>query len=156
LKAFEELYNKRKDVVLFIVGTGKLFDLVMGFAKKLKSFDNIIFTGFKDDIYPFLLISDLFVVTSIFEGLCSTIIDAMYCGLPVVATNVGGIPELVENNVNGFLCEVRNYHDISEKMDAILSSETTKQRFSASAYKKSLDFSVDRMANQYIELYQRL
>jgi glycosyltransferase involved in cell wall biosynthesis len=156
LKAFEELYNKRKDVVLFVVGTGKLFETVVEFAKKLKSFDNIIFTGFKEDIYPFLLISDLFVVTSIFEGLCSTIIDAMYCGVPVVATNVGGVPELVENNVNGFLCEVRNYHDISEKMDVILSSDTIKQRFSSSAHKKSLNFSVGRMANQYIELYQKL
>lgn len=156
LRAFEELYNKRSDVVLFVVGTGKLFEPVVKFAKTLKSFDNIVFTGFKEDIYPFLQISDLFVVTSIFEGLCSTIIDAMYCGLPVVATNVGGIPELIENNVNGFLCDVRNYSDISEKMDAVLSSDTVKQRFSALAYKKSLNFNVDIMANKYIELYQRL
>ena len=70
---------------------------------------NIKYLGTQNDVRPILSIADIFVLPSLHEGLSIAIIEAMAMNLPIVATNVGGIPEVIENNYNGFWLNHTNH-----------------------------------------------
>jgi glycosyltransferase involved in cell wall biosynthesis len=92
--------NKRLKVV--IVGEGACLQELMELARE-RGLENITFTGFRSDIPELMKSFDIFVLPSLSEGLSSSILEAMASSLPVIASNVGGIPELVRDGENGLL-----------------------------------------------------
>ena len=90
---------------------------------------NIKYLGTQNDVRPILSIADIFVLPSLHEGLSIAIIEAMAMNLPIVATNVGGIPEVVENNFNGLLVESRKSIELSNAIDKIILNKKLQQNF---------------------------
>jgi len=88
---------------LVIAGSGELYDELVGQVARLGIGQSVRFLGFRNDIPALLKSFDVFAMSSHMEGLCTAILDAMACGVPVVATRVGGIPEIITDGENGLL-----------------------------------------------------
>lgn len=117
---------------------------------------NIAFVGFVDNVGDYLSAFDLFVFPSLEEGLGSTLLDAMYFGLPIVATNVGGIPEIVTDGENGKLIPPDDPEALRAGIDSLLCEP---QRYAAiqAANRSTVEhYTPSRIADQYEAVYARL
>ncbi|WP_022851223.1 glycosyltransferase family 4 protein [Limisalsivibrio acetivorans] len=156
LKAFSLYAEKSDKGKLLLVGDGPLFDEMKELASTLPGFDRMIFTGFSPHVHEMLSLMDLFVITSKTEGLCTTIIDAMNSHLPVLATEAGGIPELVKDGVNGLLCPVGDAECLASAMERLVNNEGFRGELADNAPSTAADFSADAMASKYAEYYREL
>ncbi|HSG05730.1 MAG TPA: glycosyltransferase, partial [Nitrospiria bacterium] len=103
IEAAREIVRVRPDARFLLVGEGELKNQIEIQAKELGIEKNVIFTGFRKDVPRLLAAMDLVVLSSHLEGLGTTLLDAMAMGKPVVGTRVGGIPEMIDEGVNGVL-----------------------------------------------------
>jgi len=95
LDAMPEVLQKKQNVLLALAGDGELLDSLRQHAERLGIASQVRFLGFRNDVYDLINAADLFVLPSHKEGLCSTLIDVMLAGRPIVATAAGGIPDLL-------------------------------------------------------------
>ena len=121
-------------------------------AKELGISQKVHFLGNQSNVYPYLQEADIFLLTSLYEGIPMTVIEAMGTGLPIVATNVGGVPDLLKDGKTGLLvpcdCEA-----ISQACIHLLSDEPLRSRLGMEAKKESAKFDAQNMARQYINVY---
>jgi len=103
LQAFRILLEMSPEFKLIIVGAGVEEKNLKLLAKKLKIEEAVRFAGFQTEVIPYYSSADIYVAPSRFEGLGMSVLEAMRSGLPIVATNVGGHPEIVQDGVSGFL-----------------------------------------------------
>lgn len=103
IQAMGEVVKDYPEIRLFILGSGRLEPALRALVEEYNLENNIILTGFRDDVGAFLNVFDVLVVSSLEEGLNSTILDALALELPVVATDAGGIPEIIVPGENGRL-----------------------------------------------------
>jgi len=153
LQAAAIIKKKLPNTKFLIVGEGKLKNDLMRFTDKLKISDSVIFTGFRTDVPPLLSIFDVFVLSSYLEGLCTSVIDAMVSGISVVATNVGGVGELVDDGSTGFLVPPRNPEILAEKTIKILTDKNLQQKFSQNSKIKAKNFSKEKMIEGTEKVY---
>ena len=157
LKALPQLI-KEKEAKLIIVGSGNQ-KYYRGLAQSLGVSDNTIFLGHVPDDTLRLLFStcDLFVLPSRLEGLGIVILEAMAAGKPVVATNVGGIPELIESGQNGILIESNNEDELSSAIIHIASDESLAKTIGGNNVRKVRECYSWEVAAQKVErLYNEL
>ncbi len=122
------------------------------FREAMSGLDNIELAGFVDNVGDYLAAFELFVYPSSREAVGSTLLDAMQFGLPIVATNVGGIPEIIDDGTNGRLVEPGQPDQLLAAIAAILDDATALQRMRIANQEKSALFSADRMADAYEEI----
>jgi glycosyltransferase involved in cell wall biosynthesis len=156
LHAFSMALGKIKNIKLCIVGDGPLKDKVEEMIQNLGISNNVIMPGFRKDIGKFLKSFDIFVLSSKKEGLGTSIIDALSVGLPVIATEAGGIPELIENDVNGRLAPIKSPIDLSKIIVELIEDESARKRLSGKAKQSAINFSIENNIAQNIELYKEL
>jgi glycosyltransferase involved in cell wall biosynthesis len=115
---------------LLILGGGALEKSLKFKVRSLKLEDKILFLGeiSPDEVPKYLAISDVFVRSSLAEGLGNVFLEAMAAGVPIVGTPVGGIPDFLTNGETGLFCKVRNPASIAEKINQILSDENLRQK----------------------------
>lgn len=100
---------------------------------------------------------DIYVHSSLFESFGLAIVEAMAMGLPIVATNVGGIPELVEDGVNGFLVDKKNSHELSKAIIKLIENVDLRKKMSENNIKKIKEqFSLDKMIKETEKLYEQI
>jgi len=135
--------------------TGRLYKEIK--SKGLQ--DNITYAGWivGDDKDTLMRNTDIFVLPSYGEGMPMTILEAMSYAIPVIATNVGGIPELIKDGETGYLIEPGNLDQLLEKMKKLIEDENMR----LSMGKKGIeavekDFSISEMANKIDEIYESL
>lgn len=139
-----------------IVGDGPAESQLRNYAKTLGVDGKIIFAGRSSDIEKILPIFDLYVNTSLSEGTSMTILEAMACGIPVVASDVGGNSRLVDNS-NGGLFPAGNREAFQHKVvDLLSNNDGLAELGKASRKKAETNFSFDRVLKQYKELYVSL
>lgn len=142
------------NIKVLIVGvSGSENEKLLNLAEEANIQNNIISLGIRNDIDDILNISNIYTQPSRTEAISLSIMEALNYALPVVATNVGGIPEVVEDRVNGFLCEKENAKDLSEKLELLITNTTLRKQFgeeSISIAKKfSLEKSVEKLNDYY-------
>jgi glycosyltransferase involved in cell wall biosynthesis len=103
LNACSMVMRERSDLFLVLVGTGPLEQNVRQLAGELEIDERVLFTGMRSDVYEILPALDVFSLSSRFEGLPIALLEAMATGIPAVATEVGGVPEVIETGVDGLL-----------------------------------------------------
>ena len=141
----------------FIVGEGELMNKLQALAASLGLNKELIFTGFRHDVGAFYHISDLFVLSSVQEGLGTAVIDALALGKPVVATNSGGIPEIIQDGETGRLVAPANPAALAEGIIELLSNpERAKRMASRGQELVRQNFSVEAMVDKNIEVYQQV
>ncbi len=113
--------------------------------------------GARDDVVDFMRGMDLFVLPSLAEGISNTILEAMACGLPVIATQVGGNPELVEEGITGNLIPAANPNALAEAMvPYLLKSGLGANRGRAGRIRTESRFSIESMVDSYMLVYDRV
>lgn len=122
IEAINILHQTHPKISLTIVGDGSNRRSLEQIVKKHGLEQNIIFTGkiSHEDVPNRLNSNDIFVLPSISEGMPNVLLEAMAAGLPIVATNVGGIPDIVKNNKNGYLVEPKNPQQLAERIHFLI------------------------------------
>jgi glycosyltransferase involved in cell wall biosynthesis len=156
LDAFAIIERARNDCWLFIVGQGEL-DAQLKAQTATLGLRHVVFTGFRTDIANILAGLDIFTLCSHLEGLGSSVMDAMHCGLPVVATRAGGIPELIADGVDGLLVGVREPAALAGALQRLAADPALRARLGAQARETArLRFGSATMVAAYQDLYRRL
>jgi len=142
---------------LLLVGRGELLPAVQDRIAQLCLADKVILTGERRDVPAILAASDVLVLSSRWEGLPYTIIEAMMAGLPVVATRVGGVPELVEDGVTGFLVAPQDSVKLAEALQKLLDDPELRRKMGEAGRAKALkEFTLDRMLAETQKVYEEV
>ena len=157
IEAAKLVIERFTKVKFLIVGDGSLRNKLELRCKELSIFDRFIFTGWREDIPEILAILDMLVLPSLNEAVGRILIEAGACGKPVVATSVGGIPEVVNDNETGILVPPKAPEALAQAIIALLKSEEKRQKMGKAA-KNWIDekFSAYRMVERISSLYGEL
>lgn len=145
------------DGVLLVVGEGRLRPQVERYVREQGLVERVRLLGQRSDVPQILAASDIFVLSSRWEGLPYTIIEAMMAGLPVVATRVGGIPELVEDGVTGFLVPPKDPEALAVALQKLIDNPKMRQQMGGAGQKKAMqEFTLDRMLRETVRVYEEV
>ncbi len=160
LEAFVRLVEgdaRMAGVRLRIIGDGALRSALEERARAAGVASQCEFAGSREDVASELRRLDLFVLTSLNEGISNTILEAMATGLPVVATDVGGNPELVVAELNGALVPAGDPEALAAELRRYVLDPELRARQGAAARRRALErFGIDAMVDRYAELYESL
>lgn len=157
LQAAREILSQQPDVRFMIVGDGPYRSFLEGEARRMGIAGQVIFTGFVDDVRSLMASLNLLVISSLWEGFGLTAIEAMTIGLPVLATDVGGLPEVVRHGETGFLVPPADAAALAKGIMWLLNHPANAEELA----KRGLEvvrkeFTADKMARRTEELYRRL
>ena len=144
-------------VRFILVGDGILRKKVENLISKFNLKQQVILTGWRQDIPRILSTIDVFVLTSLWEGLSISVLEAMAASLPVIATNTGGVTEVISSGKTGFLVSPGDVRAMAEKLSCLIKDKALRQRLGSNA-KNSLssDFSLESMVISTEKLYRDL
>ncbi len=118
-----------------------------------RELDNeIVFSGLQSNVYPFLSHSDCFILPSAFEGMPISLIEAMGTGLPIIASTVGGIPDMLQNEQSALLINP-TVDDLTDAMKKLYEDESLRKKIGRKALEKSTRFSSEQMFGEYDKIY---
>ena len=157
LEAVAEVLKQVLQTRLLLVGDGPMRSQLEDRAKALGVADSIVFAGLRHDVQTILSLFDLFVLPSLWEGLPMAVLEAMAAGLPVVATAVGGTPEVVVDGVTGLLVPPRDPHALAEAILRLLRDPDLRKRMGGAGRERvAAHFSVEQMVQRTEKLYEHL
>ncbi|PJR03062.1 N-acetyl-alpha-D-glucosaminyl L-malate synthase BshA [Avrilella dinanensis] len=139
---------------LMMVGDGPERTPAEELVKSLGIRDKVIFFGNSNEVDSILKYSDLFMLPSETESFGLAALEAMACGVPVISTNAGGLPEVNVQGVTGFMSDIGNVDDMARNAIHILKDEKTLNQFKSNALNHSKTFSVDNIVPIYEKIYQ--
>lgn len=158
LEAFRILVPILPDVRLVLAGKGSLINQLKHYVKKNTLEDRVHFTGkiSHDDVFKVLSDSDLFVLSSLSEGLPNSIIEAMAMGKPVVATSVGGIPDVIVDGFNGLLVPPKSADKLAHNILYILTHPDIAEALGRNAMASIKKYSWEEIIRLYEDIFQRI
>lgn len=144
-------------VKFIIVGDGPLRNELEEYSRRVGIENNVIFTGERGDIFKLLQGMDIFVMTSLYEGMSNAIMEAMLAGLPVVATDVGGNRELIIQNETGYLCPLHDTASLVAEVADLINNESNAKRLGENGRRKILkEFTMEKMIQNSEFIYRNL
>lgn len=152
-------FNKIKKSIpskLLLVGDGPERHMAEELCRELGIFEETRFLGKQQDMEDIYAIADLFLLPSEYESFGLAALEAMAAGTPVVATNAGGIPEIITHGKNGYLSEVGDVEKMSHQAISILDNHQALKTFSEEARKQAERFDIHNIVPKYEELYQQV
>ncbi|MBM7581193.1 glycosyltransferase involved in cell wall biosynthesis [Caldicoprobacter guelmensis] len=153
----DRLESEGREVpTLNIVGGGSLDCYLKEFASELGLEKYINFLGKRSDIPDILRESDVYVMSSLYEGLSIALIEAIASGLPVVATNAGSNDEIIDNGMNGLIVPTRDSEALAEALYLLVINPDLRQNFSRAASKKAETFSIKYCAQGHCRMYEEI
>lgn len=154
LEALRKVLDEVPNVMLLIVGEGRLRKAVETKIAELNLQRNVILTGFREDIPEILSITDISLHTSLWEGTPLAIAEAMFLGKAVIATRVGGIPEIIKNGVNGILVQPQNANELAKSIVSLSKDKTLLSNLGREAQRyASSRFESKTIINELNNLY---
>lgn len=154
IKAFAQLKSKYLNIALLIIGDGPCRENLENLTRDLGIKQNVSFLGIRADVPELLKLMDIFVLPSIFEGISNTILEAMSIGLPVIASNVGGNPDLVVDGETGILVPREDVSALATALERYILDHATMKQHGTAGRKRAIDeFGLNRMVAQYEDMY---
>ena len=153
LKTFK-IVNEQLNVKLLMVGDGPEKERAMRHCRSLNMEDAVLFLGKSNQIDEILCFSDLFLLPSEQESFGLAALEAIVHRVPVVCSDVGGLPEVIENGVSGFLCPLGDVNAMAEKAIHILEDHERHKGFKEQAYESSKKFDIEKVISHYESLYR--
>jgi glycosyltransferase involved in cell wall biosynthesis len=152
----EKIIEKNKDVRFLIIGKGELENEIKTYIRSKSLLNYITLTGFRNDIPDILPELDLFLFTSKTEGLGTSILDALGCNVPVVATNAGGIPEIIIHEQSGLLADIGNAEKLAENALRVLEDDELRKNLVEGGNKKVQEFTIENTSLQTLDIYKKV
>lgn len=143
-------------IYFLIIGDGDLAETLRQQANELNINKNLIFTGPRSDIVHLLQISDIYVSSSLWEGLPVTLLEAMASQLPIVATNIPGTNELLQNHLSGLLVPPADPQKLAEAICQLVQDLPLRNKLVQYASERISQFSLDQIVHEYEHLYQEI
>jgi glycosyltransferase involved in cell wall biosynthesis len=154
LEAFSRVHSQYPRAKLLLIGDGAERSRLEQFAQQLDLRTSVVFTGIRRDVPELLAMCDMAVLASVHEGLPIAILEAMAARKPVVATQVGSLPQMVLDGKTGFLVQPRDPYGLAEALKILIADEPGRQCFGVQGYDLvRTRYSFDRTADQYKALY---
>ncbi|MFD2036363.1 glycosyltransferase [Belliella marina] len=149
-----EILDKEPTVHFLLVGDGPWKERITEQVQNSGKSSNFHLVGLQKEVIPYLSLMDAMMISSEFEGLPIAMLEAMSCGVPVVATAAGGVGEVITQGEDGFLCEVDKYHELAPLALQLINNPILQQKMSLSARQKVVDsFSLNKMVKLLEEVY---
>lgn len=140
---------------VLMIGDGKTKTEMESLARDLDILDRIIFIGEQADVRPYIQACNIGVLCSKVETLPLSVIEFIASGVPVIASNVGGLPEIIEHGANGLLYESGNIESLASHITSC-SNADYRQNLRSNTKKSATHFGVDRMSEAYVNAFQDL
>jgi glycosyltransferase involved in cell wall biosynthesis len=149
-----EILKKTNGIRFELAGDGPERPKIEDLIKKNGLDGTFLLRGFVSDTTPFYSGLDLYINTSVHEGIPMSVLEAMSYGIPIIAPNVGGLTEIIENGIQGFLVEGRDAEDFAERCITLIENEPLRKQMGSAAREKIMKkFSLENMVQQYYHLY---
>jgi N-acetyl-alpha-D-glucosaminyl L-malate synthase BshA len=148
----------RKDIPakLLLVGDGPERPMAEELCRELGICDDARFVGKQQDMEEIYAIADLFLLPSEYESFGLSALEAMAAGTPVIATNAGGLPEIINQGVNGFMGNIGDIQSMGDFGKIILGDEETHKSFKFAAREQALKFDIENIVPLYETLYMKV
>ena len=157
IPVFARLIQQNHKIHLLIVGDGELENQIVSQITKLGVEKHITLTGFRSDVLSIIAACDIVVMPSRWEGLPMALLESMALGKSVVATNVGGIPNVINDSENGLLVEAGNMEELEVKMNLLLENKVLRAQLAEQAKATVLkQYSAKTASIRYEELYDEV
>ncbi len=159
IKAFSLMLTKRPDIKLMLVGDGPERNNLERLTEKLKIKDKVIFSGFVPygkKVVKAYQANEIYITASKSENMPVSILEAMGCGLPIVAVKEKGLSELVHNNINGFFARTDDPKDMAQKTLRLISDQNLLKKFSDASRFLALKYSHEHVASLLEGFYKKL
>ncbi|QGU00490.1 Glycosyltransferase [Candidatus Syntrophocurvum alkaliphilum] len=156
IRAAKEVIEKNINAQFLIIGEGELRSELEQLINKLNLDKNIIMPGYYSKIEDIYRISDIICVPSVMEGLGLVVLEAMYFKTPVIASNVGGIPEIIEDGKDGILTPPQDYKALADAIIKLCQNEKLSQTIAQNATQKINNFTVQNMTREVEIIYDEL
>lgn len=153
LDAMRDVWHGPSDTQLVYVGKGSFEETLKAKASEAGASAKVHFLGWRDDVHEIMQLFDVFVLPSLNEGMGRVLVEAMAAGKPIVASNVGGIPDLVKDGVNGLLVKPGNVKELSQGIKKLLASKEMRQKMGEKGREMSHSFSIEKMLDKLDKLY---
>jgi len=153
LKAMAEVWKKFPDAVLVYVGKGDLEEELRQEASRMGVSEKVRFLGWRDDIHEILPVLDIFVLPSLNEGMGRVLVEAMAASRPIVASKVGGIPDLIFQGENGLLVPPADHKALAREVAFLISNPDMRREMGGRGRKMALEFGTDSMVQKIDQLY---
>jgi glycosyltransferase involved in cell wall biosynthesis len=140
-----------------ILGEGELREALERQVKEYRLEKHVLLPGFRTDVLGCLKSFDLFVMSSVTEGLGTSLLDAMACARPIVATEAGGIPEVVSHGITGLLVPPRDHAAMAGAIITLINDQARRRQMGDSGFARVTEkFSVERMIAGTAAVYARV
>lgn len=156
IKAANRIISQYPNTFFLFVGDGSLRRDLEKKALDLGIEKNIVFLGWRNDVSKIISIYDIFVLPSLNEGMGRVLVEAMALGKPIVASNAGGIPDLITHGKTGFLVPPKNSKELAKYIQILLENKEKRVKMGLAGKKMALNFSKEIMVSKTVELYQHL
>ena len=157
VEVFHKLKSENHSVKLLLVGDGPDRTATERLSRELGVFEDVRFLGKQEPIEEILSIADVFIMPSGSETFGLAALEAMACGVPVVASDIGGLPELITDGETGFLCPLDDVSCFADRIRSLLDDESMRDNMGRAARESAADrFDVNRIIPMYEEYYERV
>lgn len=150
IEVAKRLKYKCPECLFIFFGSGEDEEVL---KKETAGINNIVWAGFKENVNDYLPGLDIFVFPSRNEGLGSVLLDVMNAGVPIIASKVGGIPDIIKHCETGFLVPVNDYNGIEHWLLELMANDDLRGEVVERAHSSLSLYSKDVMANKYVDIY---
>ena len=154
IKAFKLVNDVKSNTKLMYVGSGNLEEDVKEYAKQAGILDKIIITGWVSNVEEYIPVFDIAVLPSKWEGFGLVLIEYMACDKPIVASDIGGIPDIIKDKENGLLCKCNDYKDLSEKLLYLINNNEIAYRMIENNIDYRKKYDIKLVVKKYEELFK--
>ena len=152
-----QLVKDEIDPVLLLIGDGPLRSRLEKMCRELSLCDSVVFLGKQLSIVELLSLADVYLCTSETESFGLSALEAMSCGVPAVSSRAGGIPEVIDHGVNGFLETTGDVEAMADRVIELVKDRELYRRFSAAAREKAeTTFNIRRIVSRYEDFYRTI
>lgn len=157
IRAVSELIQQGHRIKYLIIGDGPEEGELRDLIDELKIEENVMFSGYvpEEVKYQYLSQSDIYLLPSLHEGFGVCLLEAMYCGLPIVATNNGGQTDFLIDGKNALLIPVKNWEILAEKIEELCCDESKRNKMSLNNKEDIEKYYIQEVAMQYEKLFSR-
>jgi L-malate glycosyltransferase len=154
IEAAHLVVQQLPDTRFVILGEGELREHLERLVREHHLEKHVVLPGFRIDVLGCIKGFDLFVMSSVTEGLGTSLLDAMACSKAIVATKAGGIPEVVDDGVTGLLVEPRDHHALAAGIVRLIKDASDRQQMAEAGFERvSAKFTVERMVAETAKVY---